>query len=260
MLANFDLNNTPVVVTGGSGLLGSQYCKAIEAIGGIPINLDIVPPKRNNYDFVECDITKEAQVKWAYRYVRKEYGPIHGLINNAAIDPKFDKSESKTCKARFEHYALDQWKKEIDVGLTGAFLCTKYFGLNLRKDGSIINISSLLGVVAPNQNLYKKPDLRDNEQPVKPVTYSVIKHGIIGLTRYTATYLAGKPIRCNALAPNGVYNGHTEEFVQTLSKLIPMGRMAKKDEYNSAIQFLLSNASSYMTGQVLVIDGGHSTW
>ena len=126
--------------------------------------------------------------------------------------------------------------------------------------GSIVNISSVLGHVAPNQNLYKKEGLLDAQQSVKPVTYSVIKHAIIGLTRYTSSYWAAKGVRCNTLSPGGVYNGHSDDFVEKLSKYIPLGRMAYRNEYNSAIQFLLSDASSFMTGATLQIDGGQTAW
>ena len=153
--------------------------------------------------------------------------------------------------------------KEISVGLTGALICTKEFGSEMAKDGKggvILNISSDLSVFAPQQKLYKKPDLSDEMQPVKPITYSVIKTGLIGLTRYVATYWNDKKIRCNALSPGGIKNDQGDVFVSEISKLIPLGRMAEKDEYRSAIQFLCSDASSYMTGQNIVIDGGRSIW
>ena len=164
---------------------------------------------------------------------------------------------------RLENFSLDQWNKEISVGLTGALICTKEFGSEMAKDGKggvILNISSDLSVFAPQQKLYKKPDLSDEMQPVKPITYSVIKTGLIGFTRYVATYWNDKKIRCNALSPGGIKNDQGDVFVSEISKLIPLGRMAEKDEYRSAIQFLCSDASSYMTGQNIVIDGGRSIW
>ena len=152
---------------------------------------------------------------------------------------------------------------QIAVGLTGAFLCSKEFGTAMARDGKggvILNIASDLSVFSPDQRLYRKEGLSDDIQPVKPVTYSVIKAGLIGLTRYLATYWADKGVRSNALSPGGVYTGQSEEFVQRLTSLIPMGRMACKDEYRSAIQFLCSDASAYMNGQNVVMEGGRSVW
>ena len=127
-------------------------------------------------------------------------------------------------------------------------------------NGVILNISSDLGVIAPDQRLYKKKDIDEELQPVKPVTYSVVKHGIIGLTKYLATYWCDKGVRVNALCPGGVYNNQPEDFVKRLTQLIPLGRMADPDEYNEAVLFLISDASRYMTGSVVVMDGGRTCW
>ena len=163
---------------------------------------------------------------------------------------------------RFENFSVEQWSQELAVGLTGALLGCQVFGVHMarQQSGVIINISSDLGLIAPDQRLYRKSGLPDSEQPVKPVTYSVIKHGLIGLTRYLATYWADRHVRVNALAPGGVRTDQPEEFVQKLSSLIPLGRMASRDEYKGAIVFLASDASSYMTGATLVVDGGRSCW
>ena len=260
-----NLNGGAVIITGGKGMLGSQYTEAIIEINGYPISLDI-NNILNNYTKVEaiikCDITNELDIINALKYIKSINKPIVGLINNAAIDPKFEKDSPNSPKSRLENYSREVWDKEIAVGLTGAFLCTKVFGAEMAKNGkgSIINISSVLGVIAPNQSLYKDESKSEEMQNVKPISYSVIKHAIIGLTRYTSTYWSSKNVRCNALAPGGVYNNHSDEFVSKLSKYIPLGRMAKKDEYNSAIKFLISDASSFMTGSVLTIDGGQSCW
>ena len=146
------------------------------------------------------------------------------------------------------------------MGLTGAMLCSKIFGFEMAKNrkGVILNISSDLGIIAPDQRIYRKKGLPENEQPVKPITYSVIKHGLIGLTKYLATYWADKGVRCNALGPGGIYNNQPNEFVNKISNLIPIGRMADSDEYRSAIVFMVSDASSYMNGTNLVIDGGRT--
>ena len=165
-------------------------------------------------------------------------------------------------KSRVEHFDLEDWENQLQVGLTGAFICSKVFGSEMAKAGGgvIVNIASDLSVIAPNQRLYEKDGISPNEQPVKPVTYSVIKSGLVGLTKYLSTYWHKSGVRVNALSPGGVFEDQDVEFVAKLSELIPLGRMANVDEYRSAIQFLCSDASSYMKGQNLIIDGGRSTW
>ena len=256
-----DLKDGIVIITGGSGLLGQQYCKAIEEINGLPVCLDIKKPEKGIW--CECDITEEDQIIEALGELKQVWKhPVVGLINNAAIDPKFEKDSQNSPKSRLEHYSRADWDKEIAVGLTGAFLCTKVFGTEMAKNGkgSIVNISSVLGLIAPNQALYRDESKSEEMQNFKPITYSVIKHGIIGITRYTATYWAKNNVRCNAIAPGGVYNNHSDEFVSKLSKYIPLGRMADKNEYNESIKFLISDASSFMTGSILSIDGGQTCW
>jgi NAD(P)-dependent dehydrogenase (short-subunit alcohol dehydrogenase family) len=185
------------------------------------------------------------------------------LINNAAIDPKVNDSHGVFESSRLENFPIDQWNLQVAVGLTGAFLCSQVFGAAMAKDGKggiILNIASDLSVFSPDQRLYRKTELPDDRQPVKPVTYSVIKTGLVGLTRYLATYWADRGVRSNALSPGGVFNEQGEDFVNRLSSLIPLGRMAKRDEYRSAVQFLCSEASSYMNGQNIIMDGGRSSW
>ena len=183
------------------------------------------------------------------------------LINNAAINPRVTSSGFVSNSSRFENYPLELWDLELDVGLKGAFLCSQVFGTAMASDnfgGVILNISSDLSVIAPDQRLYQNPLLPDDQQPVKPVTYSVIKTALIGLTRYLAAYWADKGIRCNALSPGGVFLDQDTDFVSKLSNLIPLGRMANVQEYRSSIQYLCSDASSYMTGHNMVVDGGRS--
>lgn len=246
-----------VIITGGGGLLGRQHVAAVAEAGGTPVVLDIDVAKVSALDCAAytVDITSEAALAQVADTIVKELGTPYGLINNAAVNPT-------SGGTRLEQFPLSMWEQELDVGLTGAFLCARVFGTLMAAAGrgAIVNISSDLGVIAPDQRLYRQEGLAENEQPVKPVTYSVIKHGIIGLTRYLATYWAHRGVRANALAPGGIYDEHPEAFVQKLAALIPMGRMARKDEYRAAIQFLLSDASSYMTGQTLVMDGGRSAW
>jgi NAD(P)-dependent dehydrogenase (short-subunit alcohol dehydrogenase family) len=185
------------------------------------------------------------------------------LVNNAAIDPKVKGNQGVVETSRLENFPREQWDLQIAVGLTGAFHCSQVFGTEMARRGQggvILNIASDLSVLAPDQRLYRKQGLPADQQPVKPVTYSVIKAGLVGLTRYLATYWCDRGVRCNALSPGGVFNGQSEEFVQRLSSLIPLGRMATREEYRAALQFLSSDASLYMNGQNIVIDGGRSVW
>jgi NAD(P)-dependent dehydrogenase (short-subunit alcohol dehydrogenase family) len=164
--------------------------------------------------------------------------------------------------SRIENFSLSQWNQEISVGLTGAFLCSKIFGSEMANTngGVILNIASDLSVISPDQRIYKVNGADDNNQPVKPITYSVIKTGLIGMTRYLATYWPNGLVRCNALSPGGVENMQSADFKKKLTSLIPAGRMAEANEYQSAIQFLCSDASSYMNGQNIIMDGGRSVW
>ena len=196
--------------------------------------------------------------------VLKKYSKIDVLINNASNNAKVESVEKDQNFSRLENFDLEKWNQDMAVGLTGAFLCSKHFGFAISKNsngGSIINISSDLGVIAPDQQIYQKKGLTDEQQMVKPVSYSVVKTGLIGLTRYLATYWALKNVRCNALCPGGILNDHlTDDFLKNMHQRIPMGRMANVDDYKSAIVFMISDASSYLNGAILSIDGGRSVW
>jgi NAD(P)-dependent dehydrogenase (short-subunit alcohol dehydrogenase family) len=267
----FNLKGRIAIITGGAGLLGTKHAEAIADFEGTPVLIDIDQAKidyvvkglkeKYNVDASGylCDITKKENIENVRDSVLKKYGHIDILINNAAIDPKV-KSDATVNLSRFENFLLEQWNLEVAVGLSGAMLCAQVFGTQMAKQrhGVILNISSDLGIIAPDQRLYKKPGLADDQQPVKPVTYSVIKHGLIGLTKYLATYWAGQGVRANTLCPGGVYNNQPDEFVQKISNLIPMGRMADKDELKGAIIYLISDASSYLNGATLIVDGGRS--
>jgi NAD(P)-dependent dehydrogenase (short-subunit alcohol dehydrogenase family) len=208
------------------------------------------------------DITHEAEIEQNCIAVIAQHGRIDGLVNNAANNPKVENNDGQAF-SRLEHFPLSTWHADLAVGLTGAFLCAKHYGAAIARNdggGSIVNISSDLGLIAPDQRLYRKPGLSEDRQPVKPVTYSVVKTGLIGLTRYLATYWADKNVRCNALCPGGVENGQDEAFLNDVSSRIPLGRLAKPNEYQGSLIFLLSEASSYITGSVLTADGGRSTW
>jgi NAD(P)-dependent dehydrogenase (short-subunit alcohol dehydrogenase family) len=274
MLNNlFDLKDKVIVVTGACGLLGRSHCEAIAQAGGIPVILDLNKDKAQNLaesisrkfsvnaSGYSVDITDEDQIRENSDYLIYKYSKIDGLINNAANNPKVENSYGENF-SRLENFPLEIWQKDLSVGLTGAFLCCKYYGSRIydnKVGGVILNISSDLGLVAPDQRLYKTLKIPVDQQPVKPVTYSVIKSGLIGLTRYMATYWPEK-VRCNALCPGGVEAGQSEAFLKMVKDRIPMSRMASVDEYQGAVIFLLSKSSAYMNGSILSMDGGRTCW
>jgi NAD(P)-dependent dehydrogenase (short-subunit alcohol dehydrogenase family) len=265
----FDLTGRVAVITGGTGLLGLSHAEAIRSAGGIPILLDIKTPGdaklRSGAGFdvqtLLCDITIEAEIRAALAWILSEYGRVDILINNAANNPKVEEAAG-LLGSRLEQYDLGRWNADLAVGLTGAMLCSRVFGAQMadRGKGVIVNIASDLALIAPDQRLYAIDGRSADQQPVKPVSYSVVKAGLVGLTRYLATYWADRGVRANALCPGGVENGQNSDFLQRIAARIPMGRMADIDEYQGAILFLCSDASSYMNGAVLAIDGGRSTW
>ncbi len=270
---SFDLTGKVAVITGGSGLLGEKHAEGIAEFGGIPILLDIdgeVGRKKakmisEEYQvdclFENCDITDESQILKVRDKILREFGRVDILINNAAIDSKVE-AENDINLSRLENFSLDQWNLELSVGLTGSMLCSKIFGYEManKENGVILNISSDIGIIAPDQRIYKKEGLPEANQPTKPITYSVIKHGLIGLTKYLSTYWNDKGVRANSISPGGIYTGQNDKFVQKLTDLIPLGRMAHEEEYKAAVIFLVSDASSYMTGANLVVDGGRTSW
>jgi NAD(P)-dependent dehydrogenase (short-subunit alcohol dehydrogenase family) len=269
----FSLEGRVAVITGGAGLLGTKHAEIIAEAGGTPVLVDlpvanpaahaqVISNKFNVPAFgIAGDITDLAQVETMRDMVLERFQRIDILINNAANNPKIEKREGRNF-SRLEDFPIEIWEADLRVGLMGAFLCSRVFGTEMArlKSGVILNIASDLAVIAPDQRLYREPGLPDGEQPVKPVTYSVVKSGLIGLTRYLATYWNDSGVRANAISPGGIYNGQPDDFVDRLSRLIPMGRMAHADEYKGAILFLCSDASSYMTGANLIVDGGRSCW
>ncbi len=263
MLEKFFIKEKVVIITGGSGLLGSTFVEAIAEIGGIPVIIDLDTKKANKLSekifkkykiyplIIKADVTDKNSLKKANSKIIKKYKKIDVLINNAANNPKINKYKDSS----FENFSLTSWEKDLDVGLKGPFLCSQIFGKEMikKKSGIIINISSDLGLISPDQRLYSKINK-------KPISYSVIKHGIIGLTKFLSTYWCDKGIRANTLCPGGIKDKQPRDFNLKIRKLIPLNRMAHINEYKSAIQFLCSDASSYMNGATVVIDGGRSVW
>lgn len=260
-------------MTGAAGLLGRQHSTALLEVNANLVLLDKdknkiiqVAHELNQLGFsgkilnYEIDITNESKVQAINDDLLAKKISISVLINNAAINPKYEVLAEGKNGSRVEDFDLLDWDLQLDVGLKGAFICSKVFGSNMAKQGNgvILNIASDLSIIAPDQRIYKNNS--NQLQNVKPITYSVIKSGLIGMTKYLATYWNESNVRVNAISPGGVYEKQDSEFVDRLTKLIPLGRMASPDEYKSAIQFLCSDASSYMTGQNLVIDGGRSVW
>ena len=270
----FSLKDKVIVITGACGLLGRMHVEAVASQGGIPIIIDLNQEKLDNlyqhiYEeySIECfkelvDITNEKQVSKSAERIIKKFTKIDGLVNNAAINPSIDGDDKINFK-RIEDFNMESWDKELSVGISGSFICIKHYGSKIalnNNGGSIVNISSDLGIIAPDQRIYAKEGLDPESQPVKPITYSVIKSAMLGLSRYVSTYWANKNVRCNCLLPGGVQTNQDDVFVSKLVNLIPLGRMATKNEYQGALIFLLSDASSYMTGSNLIVDGGRTAW
>ena len=270
----FTLAGKVIVVTGATGLLGKKHVEAIAMYGGNPIILDLDQgladklAKQLNKKFgveasgYKVDITNESEIVTNVKKIIKRYNKIDGLVNNAAKNPKIEDSGLKNF-SRLENFPQEIWSEDISVGLTGTYLCLKHYGYKISRNpdgGSIVNISSDLGLIAPDQRLYLRPSVVEEKQPVKPLTYSVVKSGIIGLTRYVATYWADCNVRCNVICPGGVNNGQPEDFLRKIHKRIPMNRLATADEYQGTLIWMLSDASSYLNGAVVSVDGGRTAW
>ena len=269
----FDLTGRVAVVTGGVGLLGAEFCSTLAEAGASVAVVDLNTSAsqetadtltKSGYKAlaISTDITKPGSVNSMVQKVVSDFGRLDILVNSAALDPKFDPDAIKKgiAPGAFEDYPIDQWNAALNVNLTGMFLVTQACAKQMLaqdKKGSIINICSTYGLNGPDQSIY----IKDGERVAfKPVYYTVTKAGVLGFTKYLAAYYAGTEIRVNALTPGGVFNDHEEYFVKNYSAKTILGRMAKKDEMNGALLFLASEASSYMTGNNLVVDGGWTAW
>ncbi len=268
LLKKYSLKNKNILITGAAGTLGKQFSLALLEVGARVIITDIDEKKlkkvkneilkKNKKDTIndfKLDVSSENSIKDVLKKLDKLRIKIDVLINNACYNPKYS-SSAEYKDTSLENFSLFNWEKEIKVGLTGSFLCAKHFGYSMKKNkkkGVIINIGSEFSVMAPDHRVYGK-------NKFKPVTYSVIKHGIIGLTKYLSTYWAKDGIRCNALSPGGVFENQDKNFVKKFKSQVPLNRMSSKDEYNSTIQFLCSDASKFLNGHNLIMDGGRTVW
>jgi NAD(P)-dependent dehydrogenase (short-subunit alcohol dehydrogenase family) len=266
----FSLTGRVALVTGGAGLLGGEFCRTLAGAGAAVVVADLdgiaaeevaaaIEREGEKARAIALDVTQPESARRAVAEGVGAFGRLDILVNCAALDPKFDASHAGQHTNAFEDYPLEMWNQALAVNLTGMFLCSQAAARPMLEQGSgvIINLCSTYGLVGPDQRIYERPG-----QPAqfKPVHYSVTKAGVLGLTRYMATYYAGRNLRVNALTPGGVFNQHDETFVRSYSARTVLGRMARKDEMNGALLFLASEASSYMTGANLVVDGGWTAW
>jgi NAD(P)-dependent dehydrogenase (short-subunit alcohol dehydrogenase family) len=269
---DFSLKGRVAIITGGAGLLGIRHAEAIAAAGGVPVLADIraadaearasgvasqfgVPALG-----AACDVTRPESVETLLQSVLARFGRVDILVNNAANNPKVEAPAQDF--SRLERFSIDQWNADVAVGLTGPFLCARIIGGALAKQrkGVIINISSEYGIIAPDQRLYHREGLAPDEQPVKPVTYSVVKAGLHGLTLYLATYWAQAGVRVNTISLGGVESGQPAAFLERAAARIPMGRMAQPHDFQGALIYLCSDAAAFVTGANLVVDGGKTIW
>jgi len=267
---SFDLTGRVAIISGGAGLLGEEFCKTLAQAGASVVVADrdhsagkLVEDRLRSLGLkalaIGTNVTRPDSVRYMVEETLARFGRLDILVNSAALDPKFDPKHAEQAPNAFEDYPLESWNLALEVNLTGMFLACQAAVKPMLAQGRgvIINICSTYGLVGPDQRIYQRPG-----QPpqFKPVYYSVTKAGVLGLTRYLATYYSGKDIRVNALTPGGVFNDHDEEFVRNYSARTVLGRMARREEMNGALLFLASDASSYMTGANLVVDGGWTAW
>lgn len=269
----FDLTGRVAIVTGGAGLLGSQYSRTLLEAGAKVVVADLdaqratmaaagaVAEIGGEAIGQGVDVRRKEDVEKMVAAVGAQFGRIDILINNAAIDPKLDTAVAARLANTFEDYPLELWQHTLDVNLTGAFLCSQAVGkvMLAQSRGVMVNICSTYGLVAPDQRLYRRAGERE-QALFKPAAYSVTKAGIAHLSRYLAAYWGGRGIRVNTLTPGGVYSAQDDEFVAKYAARTPLGRMAAANDMNGAMLFLVSDASSYMNGANLVVDGGWTAW
>ena len=270
---NFIIIEKIAIITGGAGLIGRKHAEAVLEGQGIPVLLDISLPAlertktnllqeypNSSVEIFVADITNRAEIEKIKDILLEKYGHIDILINNAANNPKVEGGSKNLAATSFTEFPTEIWNADIAVGLTGALLCAQVFGKVMEQQGKgvILNIGSDYGIIAPDQRIYRKEGIPEDEQLIKPISYSVVKHGLIGMTKYLASYWGNKVILVNTLCPASLYNGQDQEFVDKISQLIPMRRMSNPEEYVCTILYMISDASSYMTGATVVLDGGRT--
>jgi len=268
----FSLDNTVAVVSGALGLLGKHHCRALAEAGANVAVADLddaacrefadelARTYRTRAFGRSVDITQPSSVQQFRDALLADLGQIDVLVNNAAINDMFENPASAAELSRFECYPLDLWKRSLEVNITGTFLCAQILGsvMATRGRGSIINVASTYGIVGPDQSIYRKPD--GTQDFYKSPSYPTTKGAVIAFTRYLAAYWGRAGVRVNTLSPGGVENAQDEHFVRNYERRTPLGRMAEPTDYKGALVFLASDASRYMTGANLVVDGGWTAW
>jgi NAD(P)-dependent dehydrogenase (short-subunit alcohol dehydrogenase family) len=264
------LQDKVAIVTGGHGQLGRQFTMSLVDRGARVAIFDIQDQRwvaekcprhldNDNPMVLQVDITKRPSIEAGLSQVNAKWGVPHVLINNAALDSPPNAGAEEN--GPFEDYPESAWDKVMEVNTKGVFLCCQVIGAGMAEAGrgSIVNINSIYGLISPDQRIYEYR--RAGGSPFfKPLAYSASKSALLNMTRYLATYWAGHNVRVNTLTFGGVFNNQDERFLKNYSARAPLGRMAREDEYNGAIIFLASDASSYMTGANLIIDGGWTAW
>ena len=264
----FSLKDKVAIITGALGLIGKNHCFALSEAGANIVVCDLDELKCQEFAKslttksigIGVNITNKSSIENLKDKTIKEFGKIDILVNNAAINDMFENPQAAAEKSMFEYYPIDMWQKSLDVNVTGTFLCSQVIGTEMAKagQGSIINIASTYGIVGPDQSIYKKPD--GSQSFYKSPAYPATKGAIINFTRFLAAYWGPKGVRVNTLSPGGVENNQDEYFIKNYSDKTMLGSMAAPDDYKGAIVFLASDASSYMTGANLIVDGGWTAW